>query len=420
MREERRGSIGVGEPPGFAVFPHFDSLRAIAALLILLLHATAQGGALREGAAVNPVASRLIVGVTIFFLISGFLLYRPFVVEHSRGGPRPQTAPYFWRRLLRIVPAYWVALTAAVLLLGLSEVRSAGGVARFYGFAQIYDADTWLKGVGPAWTLNVEIAFYLFLPLYAFGVARLLGGRLGWLRAEVVGIASLVVGSAAYKLVILLTTPGNERAPTSIHWLPSYLDQFALGMGLAVLSVWLAERGALPRPLRVIGRFPAVAWAGAVLAFAATLLFGTAREVLTPAGDGRMLGVHWLFGLAAAGVLLPAVIGRPSQGWVRRLLANRVLLYLGTISYGIYLWHWILIKEARELGLDMGTGLPAYIGWTAFALVATTVAASASWFLVERPVLRLKRLVPDRGRIAAESGKPSAPSAAEPVTARAP
>src|SRR5258708_3347975 len=91
----------------------FDGLRALAALAIVVLHVTSATGAVQATGAGRYFA-RLDVGVTIFFVISGFLLYRPFVrshLDHARGAIA--LGSFWWRRALRIFPAYWVALTAA-------------------------------------------------------------------------------------------------------------------------------------------------------------------------------------------------------------------------------------------------------------------------------------------------------------------
>src|SRR3954469_15802662 len=86
-----------GEPVGFERFPLFDSARAIAALLVLGIHATGQGGAGQTG--LGSIFSHFDVGVTIFFVISGFLLYRPFAVTHARRSRQPAAGPYAWRRV---------------------------------------------------------------------------------------------------------------------------------------------------------------------------------------------------------------------------------------------------------------------------------------------------------------------------------
>ena len=99
----------------------------------------------------------------------------------------------------------------------------------------------------------------------------------------------------------------------------------------------------------------------------------------------------------ALGVLLPAVVGPPREGAIRRFLGDRRLLYLGVISYGIYLWHNAAMEElVGRVGRD-GTWLD-FFAYLAAGLVVAVVVASISWRLVERPTLRLKRLVPDRAQ----------------------
>src|SRR3954454_5704082 len=118
-------------------------MRAIAALSVFFFHAVgfyARGST--QGNVIGPYVARLDVGVTIFFLLSGFLLYRPFVKTRREGRRPPALIPYAWRRTLRIVPAYWVALTVAALVLGLPGVLTLTGVPVFYGFLQVYDPDT--------------------------------------------------------------------------------------------------------------------------------------------------------------------------------------------------------------------------------------------------------------------------------------
>jgi peptidoglycan/LPS O-acetylase OafA/YrhL len=107
------------------------------------------------------------VGVTIFFVISGFLLYRPFVLAQLQEERLPRVRSYAVRRFLRIVPCYWVALTVVALVLGLDDVFTASGIPTYYGFLQAYSDDTFAGGIGQAWTLCVEVAFYAFLPVWA-------------------------------------------------------------------------------------------------------------------------------------------------------------------------------------------------------------------------------------------------------------
>src|SRR3954471_4935232 len=99
-----------------------DSLRAIAAISVLTVHIALPSGLLDPGYGGRQFFGRLDVGVAIFFLISGFLLYRPFVRARAHGEPRPPTLAYLWRRALRIVPAYWLVLIVIALAFSLDYV----------------------------------------------------------------------------------------------------------------------------------------------------------------------------------------------------------------------------------------------------------------------------------------------------------
>ncbi len=153
-------------------FASFDGLRAIAALLVLLLH-TAWVSGFTQRSSLGIYLGRLEIGVSIFFLISGFLLYRPFALSHLAGLPEPDRRRFWTRRLLRIVPAYWLALT--VLTYGFHSVALGPGWQGFvshYFFLQIYFPAQSVNGIPQAWSLCTEVSFYLFLPLYAWLMVR--------------------------------------------------------------------------------------------------------------------------------------------------------------------------------------------------------------------------------------------------------
>jgi peptidoglycan/LPS O-acetylase OafA/YrhL len=409
-------------------FPLMDSLRAIAALAVVGTHAAFFSQALIHWDTLRALAARLDVGVTIFFLISGFLLYRPFVVARFAKEAPPLARAYAWRRVLRIVPAYWTALTGSAIWLGLG-VFSAGGIAVYYGLAQVYFPRYALGGLPQAWTLCVEITFYAFLPLYAWLMRRLPGeGDRARLRGELAGLAVLVLVALAWQLWRVSAAPDSAHAAAAqgLLYLPAFLDHFAVGMGLAVASVALAGRG-LPGGLGLLERYPGLPWLGAAAAF---LVVSTGigldgvGGLTEPTNTAQYFARHYLYALVALGLILPAIFGEPGQGLVRRLLGHPWLLYLGLVSYGIYLWHFSVFVQFDHWGLLEGaTGPDAYAVWLLLGALGATALASASYWLVERPLLGLKRLVPMRpepaGRARAAPGEPLPEPEGEPVPADA-
>jgi peptidoglycan/LPS O-acetylase OafA/YrhL len=398
-------------------FPLVDSLRAIAALAVLGTHAAFFAGAYGPGSAIGPYAQRLDVGVTIFFVISGFLLYRPFVKARMSGERPPATGPYAWRRFLRIVPAYWVALTVTAVSLGTAGVFTPSGIPTFYGLAQTYRESTISGGLTQAWTLSIELAFYAFLPLYALALRRLVPGR--GVRTEAAGLVALVAASEVWKVAVLAGgDPEQVHISPALLALPAWWDHFAIGMGLAVLTVWIERRGRPPRWVAALDRFPTGAWLVAALAFwAVSTHIGIGDEFFGPVSNRQYLLRAGLYGVIALGLVLPAVVGDPTRGLPRRVLGWRVLGWLGLVSYGIYLWHDAVLEQLARWDFGSVTIVHPYAQWPLAGLAGATLLAAVSYYAVERPALGLKRLAgrrdPSPGEAIAEPAPVMSPAPGE-------
>jgi peptidoglycan/LPS O-acetylase OafA/YrhL len=169
-------------------------------------------------------------------------------------------------------------------------------------------------------------------------------------------------------------------------------------MLLAVLSVWVDRRdGALPKPLVLIARFPSLCFAIAIMAiwFGATQigLTGSPAQLYSPT---QYLIRHLLNSTIGVALVFAAVFGDSRKGLTRRVLANPALIYIGVISYGFYLFHFAVITQLFHWKFYNVHFAHPYLRWYVAALIGAVLFGSASYYLVERPALTLKRLVRPR------------------------
>ncbi|UOY02197.1 acyltransferase family protein [Blastococcus sp. PRF04-17] len=368
-------------------FPGLDGVRVLAATAVVLTHAafwTTAGGS----TVADRALARLDVGVAVFFVLSGFLLGRPFVRAAASGRPRPRAAGYLWRRGLRILPAYWVAVVAALLLLPGNEEATVGDWVRHLLLVQIYDGRPDAVGLTHLWSMCTEVSFYLLLPWLAAGLLRLAGRT--W-RPDRLLAALVVLALAGWVWVAgiwLLDLDGV----TPHLWLPTHLAWFAGGMALAVLSLGDPDR-TTARVARDVASSFWTCWALAAAAFwlACSPVAGPlGLEDPTPA---QAVAKSMLY--LAVGVLLvaPLVLGRRPLGAVGSVLGGRPARVLAELSYGLFLFHMPVL-----VGLYHLLGWPPFSGPFWFVAIVTwlggTAVAGACYLLLEKPVRRWRSLVP--------------------------
>jgi peptidoglycan/LPS O-acetylase OafA/YrhL len=371
-------------------FPALDGARALAAIGVLINHVGVLSGFNGRNLEWGPYVARADVGVSVFFVLSGFLLYRPFVVDRLQGVPMRDTSTYARRRLLRIFPAYWVALTIVAFVLHAPPFREPHSIVAHYLLLQVYDINQVVGGpIQQSWTLATEIGFYVFLPFFAWFLARRARDARRQVRAELFWVGMLWAASMAFQLVVLATGPTDERWGMVGTWFPARANEFALGMALGVLSAWWVHgRNRIPA-WATTWAFTLGCWALALVAFwiTATRLRLPPSPLLNPREALAMRGMYSVTSLL---VVVPCVTAAARPGPARWVFANKVAVWLGLISYGIYLWH----EAFQDLYLRWFDHEPLRapaLGMLWFTLVTSVVAGALSWYLVERPALRLGR-----------------------------
>jgi peptidoglycan/LPS O-acetylase OafA/YrhL len=383
-------------PPGNPRFEALNGLRGLIALGVLVAHATAASW---EKEWWGSYTFALGMGVFVFFGLSGFLLYRPYVSARAEGRPVPRLRDYVRRRAVRILPAYWVALTLLAIWPGVPGVFSHHWWV-YYGFLQIYSRDWLAGGLPQIWTLCIDVSFYAVLPIYAWAMGRVWARRAS-LRVEGVAVGAIIVGA-----FVVRGAAGADLLPAVIAGtLPGFMVFFGLGMALAVLSVALSSGAIADATTTRIRRF---AGFGLLAAVPVYLIEGSLFGV--PFGDAKRWNLPLLgkaagaFGSALAEVahqatlfvfiaclLLPLVSGE-AKVVGRRLLDSPSLVGLGVVSYGLYLYHVPVLGQLEDYAkanqIDY-FGHPI-AGTVVFALSISVPLAMTSYRYVELPFLRWK------------------------------
>lgn len=383
-------------------FPGLDGIRAVAALLVVVNHFDAAAELTNPGYLAKGVQAWVErfgnLGVAVFFALSGFLLFRVFVQAFVDRRPFPRVAPYFLRRFVRIFPAYWVVLFVFIEVMGDAQVHSVLDGVTYFGLLQNYRFGYLPLGLFTAWTLVIEVSFYVVLPLIAWLTARVAVGT-GRAQRSYLGTVWLLIGvgvaSRAWSLWVL--TPRSAATGSWLRldhvdqWLIGYLDWFAVGMLLAVLHVRFGgPRLRLREACEWLGQHTWRPWLVALLCYWLVVRLHLPRWEFVGFTDLQAFGRGILLPAAAVFLILPLVFGEHDRGFGRRVLSTRAMRALGAVSYGIYLWH---IPVIREVDRWAGAGEPLHEPAVRFVvvLVATIAVATASYWIVERPLMRLAR-----------------------------
>lgn len=369
----------VAPPPRHPRFPLLDGMRAIAVLCVVVVHCWGAAGS--PSFPLSDLVAHLNIGVTIFFLLSGFLLYRPFIAHRAGGPPAPRFRDYAWRRCLRILPAWWLVVTVLALVPDIDATN--GSIVSLYSLTFTLDSSGSYGcatcGLFHTWSLAVEATFYLCLPLLVILTSWVASRwRRGWPWNELVLLLAIGIGGTLLNFAVFEDRPPAVIAGTAI----SFALWFALGMTLAVVSA-AAATGAAERATAAVRKRPGWSWFVAGAVFVAMALWLPPTSIL--ADKSELLVAFVAFGVVSLLLLVPAVFDG-GHGVPRKLAGNRILAWIGLVSYGIFLWHIAAIQALDLWGPDLSF-LPLLIA----TLAITVPIAAASYYLLERPLLRFKR-----------------------------
>lgn len=389
--------------PGSQVGYYFgglDGLRGVAVLTVLLGHSIAH---FAPETSPHGIAQMLAQGLTLFFALSGMLIYTPFARDIARAERRVRVRRYAMRRVLRIMPVYLVIFVICSFVLqavfvgnavmtsvprtdaGTGMLTDPGLLFLNLSLLQTFVPDALQTGINTSWSLTTELTFYALLPVLAVWLVgrssrRLVLALIPPLVLGVAGLAGRAWAEHLYAPGSGLTQFQAEYGDNGVAVLSRSLlalgDNFALGMLVAVAFVW-TERGELPWWTR--RRAHAAGWTLIVLGVVGGLLIRDAYPWFT----GTLTSV------AAAAIILLLVdpTARQESSVLVRMAAFKPLEYVGAISLSVYLWHYpviVLLSRAELFDADSVTslvGAPAIVAAVSIALGAITFA----W--IERPAM---------------------------------
>ncbi|BBY81614.1 acyltransferase [Mycolicibacterium pulveris] len=389
-----------------------DGVRGLLCLSIAITHVT---GYYTKNTADTWKTNLFGFSLVYFFVLSGFLLFLPYVrnlVAVDRRVRMPNVRDYTIHRLARIMPAYLVIFLIVNFVLrlsyrenaalmpddartGIGMITDPGELLANLALVQTYFPAYIQTGIGPSWSLTLEYAFYLTLPLLGWVIFRMRrrAGRDPYLVALVAPAILLGVGVLGRALTPLVNRYAGASDFILLNWGPNIAavftrsllanaDNFAMGMFAAVVFVAI-EHGALAdrvaRRVRVLS-------AAAILP---VLIVGAALFAVAASFVTAVVGV--VAALMILVVVVPLARGQKSK--LARALDVRPIRYVGEISLSAYLWHFPLLLLLGQLGWMAGDTLPGMLYNIAVLLGVTVLAASVTYYLIEKPAMNYARSV---------------------------
>jgi peptidoglycan/LPS O-acetylase OafA/YrhL len=384
--------------------PGADGLRALAALGVVFSHLFQRLSMGDHGPvwdAIQGVAMKGAYGVSIFFVLSGTLLSYPFWTAYLTRSKMPSLRHYAKRRAARIVPGFYVALTVSFLAVLLWFPDAQQPLARYLAGLSFLSGWHWLTffpvdSNGPLWSISLEVMSYIMMPIAMLGMFALSrrSARIGagyWLGV-------LVVVVLLNQWIITTFIPSEEGKGWQYGivggakaWVPFYnpvgfFAHFAMGIAAAGFIAWWRLRSGVRR-----WRFDVVGLAG-IVGLAGLVWF--TRNPLEPQLMGNFQNQPYLWPWLAAfsGVVL---VGASHSRVLGRVMDNRFARFTATVSFGLYVWHYLMVGLVDLLtNGEFSYGNVHDLG--RFALMSFTVLglsygiATASWFLMEKPILQSK------------------------------
>jgi peptidoglycan/LPS O-acetylase OafA/YrhL len=387
---DRKPDVGIG------TLLAGDGVRGVGALFVFATHVclladpVPNNNLLSYGWAA-PILGHIDLALSAFFVLSGYLIARPYARAYVAGTRRPRLRNYVRNRILRVVPVFYLLTVLVLLRFGLdgrldsapgADTSSVWQILGQFLFIQGQTAGPAAVPIGPAWSIGAEVGFYVVIPIAAYG-AYLLAARLRGASSRA------AVALALIALVTVVSIALRAYDKYLFAWLtspPAILYGFMPGVALGIAEPLFAKH------LRGRGRLAAnIAWAAFAVGLLCAIVYTTSDYDPRQTPIHHALGVRALLAALACGLLFAGlVVLQIGTGRAPRLFANKTMLWLGARSYSFYLVHiWVLL----ELDHILGRGESIETRLAVMALVGfplTVLSGALSYRFVERPFLERK------------------------------
>ncbi len=375
-----------------------DGVRGVGAILIFLTHACLLADPLPDNNMLSygwaaPVLGHIDLALSAFFVLSGYLIARPYARAYVAGRRRPRLRSYARNRVLRVVPVFYLLTLLVLLRFGLDgtlqsgpsapqETSSAWQVLGQFLFVQGQTGGPASVPIGPAWSIGAEVGFYALIPIAAAG-AYVVATRVREIHARAV----IAIGVVAVVTFVSIALRAHDKylfawltSPPAIMYV--FMPGVALGIAEPLFAAHLRDRARLATRL---------AWTAFALALLCAVVYAASDYDLRQTPIHHALGVRALLAALATGLLLAGLvvlqIGTGRAPW---LFGNRAMLWLGARSYSLYLLHiWVLLEIDHVLGAGQSLATRLVV-MTAIGFPLTVLAAALSYRFVERPFLERK------------------------------
>lgn len=383
-----------------------DGIRALACLAVVLHHASQK--LLTQGlpAPAKEMQSFLLLGnsgVSVFFVLSGFLLACPFWKQYLNGGEFPSIGQYSLRRAARIMPGYYTSFLVCTLVIILFQIpseyfwtRLATGLTFTAGFHYITFFPNEING--PFWSISFEVFCYFLMPLFMFLMFRLINKKRSFLKAFVFWIGVAAVIALINKLIHIYLKPDDFQKGWQFgmiggakYWMPNYnpvgfFGHFTVGIMASAVTARLSTGSERMREFRKAGGFDCLSAFGFI---GSIVLLWSVRHAPDFALSFQSQPYYFPLYTLLIGTILATA---PHSNWAGKLLDNPFFKYTAKISFGLYIWHYLVMYVTEKVIIK------GYVNWSVtnltvwaldtLAVIAVSyIIAALSFRFIEKPVL---------------------------------